>query len=68
MGLCAEGDEYDLDDWFIDDSELVEIFDQQEETEATATKYTGFFVNHGPIEVSQINGKGPAEGGKRRGR
>lgn len=45
-------DEYDLDDDFIDDSDLLEVFEKQEQAENAITKYKGFFVNCGDLEIS----------------
>lgn len=44
-------DMYELDDDFIDDSALFEMFEKQHEAQSVVTKYTGFFVNKGDLEV-----------------
>ena len=46
-------DMYELDDDFIDDSELFEVFEKQEEAETVVTKYSGFFVNKGELEIEK---------------
>jgi hypothetical protein len=47
-----KNEDYDLDDGFVDDSELLEVFEKQEEANTTVTKYNGFFVNSGDLEVA----------------
>lgn len=47
-----KNEDYDLDDGFVDDSELLEVFEKQEEATTTVTKYNGFFVNSGDLEVA----------------
>jgi hypothetical protein len=64
LDLAADEEYYDLDDPFIDDSELMEVFERQEEAEATVTKYHGFFVNHGDLEVSMSVVRDDSLGGK----
>jgi hypothetical protein len=54
---------YELDDGFVDDSELYEVFEKQHEAQSILTKYSGFFVNKGELELVGHKEDGE-EGGK----
>ena len=44
-------DYYDLDDDFVDDSEIIDMLETQHEDENAELAHSGFFVNSGNIEV-----------------
>ena len=47
-------DAYDIEDPFIDDSEAYEEIDREMRNQRVRTKYSGFFVNSGDLEVESI--------------
>ncbi|GAB5032402.1 Hypothetical protein NocV09_00900950 [Nannochloropsis oceanica] len=61
-------DLYDLDDDIIDDSALHEVFEKQHEAQSVLTKYSGFFVNRGNLDVVGRKEGGEEGGKKKRGR
>jgi hypothetical protein len=47
----SRADYYDLDDDFVDDSEIIDMLQNQHEDEHTELAHSGFFVNSGSIDV-----------------